>query len=167
MEDLHERPDDNRSAEDNNGAEHCPQAEKGTEEAAQESEPNAADSGTETKKIVGSAAARRFRISMKVSAAYFAYLILFLITFAVMLLLLTLAAIGIPTGIIFGVFGVAILLFKADFIITELAPELMIFGGLTVACGTAFCGLLAVKAGFMVSRLFLRIKLRCDRLRGW
>lgn len=113
------------------------------------------------------AAARRLRVAAEVRAAYLGYAALFIVTFAVMLLFLTMAAVGIPMGIIFGVFGVAIELFKADFIITELAPELMIFGGLTAACGTAFCGLLAVKAGFMVSRLFLKVKKHCDRLRGW
>ncbi|MDE7193717.1 MAG: hypothetical protein K2O14_07070 [Oscillospiraceae bacterium] len=151
--------DNSRAAEE--GADFT-EAEKLPEDCVVEEKAPARD-----KKSARKAAARRFWITVRVWAAYFGYLILFVITFAVMLLFLTMAAVGIPMGIIFGVFGVAIELFKADFIITELAPELMIFGGLTAACGTAFCGLLAVKAGFMVSRLFLKIKKRCDRLRGW
>lgn len=159
MEVLNEKPDD-RFAEENDDTE-LTDAEKSPQNADRAEEP-AGD-----KKKARKAAVKRFWVTFRVWTAYFAYLILFLVTFAVMLLLLTLAAVGIPMGIIFGVFGVAIELFKADFIITELAPELMIFGGLTAACGTAFCGLLAVKAGFIVSRLFLKIKRRCDRLRGW
>ncbi len=158
MEELHEL-DDVRSAEES------------TELAATEELPDNGDNKASPpagdKKSARKAAARRFLVTVRVWAAYFGYMILFVMTFAVMLLFLTMAAVGIPMGVIFGVFGVAIELFKADFIITELAPELMIFGGLTAACGTAFCGLLAVKAGFMVSRLFLKIKRRCDRLRGW
>lgn len=166
MEELRETSDDNtiRSAEENCGADNGFRTEDMAEYPIQ--------SDNLTERVIGGkvkikAAIKRFFISFKVKAAYFAYMIVFLTTFAVMLLFLTLAAVGIPMGIIFGVFGIAIKLFKADFIITQLAPELMIFGGLAAACGTAFCGLLAVKAGFMVSRLFLKIKRRCDRLRGW
>ena len=158
MEGMH-GPDDSRAAEE---SAELTEAEKLPENRDMEKKVSAAD-----KKNARKAAAKRFWVTVRVRAAYPGYLILFVITFAVMLLFLTMAAVGIPMGIIFGVFGVAIELFKADFIITELAPELMIFGGLTAACGTAFCGLLAVKAGFMVSRLFLKIKKRCDRLRGW
>ena len=166
MEELRETSDEKRvrSDEENNGGECGFRAEDNAERSLQSDIPTEQEIGGGTKR---NAAIKRFVISVKVRTAYFAYLIVFLITFAVMLFLLTLAAVGIPMGIIFGVFGVAVKLFKADFIITHLAPELMIFGGLAAACGTAFCGLLAVKAGFMVSRFFLKIKRRCDRLRGW
>lgn len=159
MDELRETPDNtSRSAE-----EHGADGDVREEDSAECSlEGEGTDGGAGRK-----AAAQRFWVTLKVRAAYFAYAAVFLVTFAVMLLLLTLAAVGIPMGVMFGVFGVAIELFKADFIITQLAPELMIFGGLAAACGTAFCGLLAVKAGFMVSRLFVKIKRRCDRLRGW
>ena len=64
-------------------------------------------------------------------------------------------------------FGFAVKLFNAQFIVTSLSPELMLFGGLAAVFAAAFCGLLAVKAGFCISRLFLRVKRRCDLLRGW
>lgn len=163
MDELLEAPDNaGRSAEDHSGADDGSRAEDNAEYS-----PKSGIADEDGDKAGRKAAAKRFLVLFKVRAAYFAYTIVFLVTFAVMLLLLTLAAVGIPMGVIFGVFGVAVKLFKADFIMTQLAPELMIFGGLAAACGTAFCGLLAVKAGFMVSRLFLKIKRRCDRLRGW
>lgn len=104
---------------------------------------------------------------IKVWGIYSGYLLLFLAAFALMLALLVIAAVGIPAGAMLGIFGIAVMIFKADFIITELAPQLMLFGGLAVAFASAFCGLIAVKTGFVISRLFLRIKRRCDRLRGW
>lgn len=166
MEEIQETSDGQKklSAEEHNGAQSGLRTEENAECSLQSDILNEQEIGGGTKR---NAAVKRFFISVKVRAAYFAYLVVFLITFAVMLLLLTLAAVGIPMGIIFGVFGVAVKMFKADFIITQLAPELMIFGGLAAACGMAFCGLLAVKAGFMVSRFFLKIKRCCDRLRGW
>ena len=104
---------------------------------------------------------------VKVFCLYFAYWTLFTVVAAVMLALLTAALCGVPAGIMLGVFGVATLAFKADFIITELSGQLMLFGGLAGACACACAGLLAVKAGFVTARLFLRVKRRCDRLRGW
>lgn len=104
---------------------------------------------------------------VKVWAIYTGFAALFAVTFAVMLVLLVVAVVGVPSGVMLGIFGIAIRLFSADFIITELSPQLMIFGGAAAAFGSVFCGLLGVKAGFMVSRVFLAAKRRCDRLRGW
>ena len=87
--------------------------------------------------------------------------------FALMFLLLSAAVVGVPAGLILGFFGAATVLFKADFVITGVAPELLAFGGVAAAAAAAFLGLLAVKAGFAVSRLFIKVKKRCDRLRGW
>lgn len=104
---------------------------------------------------------------VKVFCLYFAYWTFFAVVAAVMLALLTAALCGVPAGLMLGVFGVAVLAFRADFIITELSGQLMLFGGLACACACACAGLLAVKAGFVTARLFLRVKRRCDRLRGW
>lgn len=95
------------------------------------------------------------------------FAVLFLVVFAVMLLFISAAAFGIPAGILVCIFGFAVKLFNAQFIVTALSAELMLFGGLAAAFGSAFIGLLAVKAGFCVSRLFLRVKKKCDLLRGW
>lgn len=104
---------------------------------------------------------------VKVWCLYTLYALLFAAVFAVMLAMLTAAVVGIPAGLLLGVFGVAVTLFEADFIVTELSPTLMIFGGLSGAFLAAFLGLVAVKAGFMICRLFKTVKRRCDRLRGW
>lgn len=85
--------------------------------------------------------------------------------FAVMFAMLIAAVMGIPSGVMLAVLGLAILMFKADFVITELAPELMLFGGLAGAFLAAFLGALAVKLGFLISRLFLKVKRRCEKLR--
>ena len=105
--------------------------------------------------------------TVKVWAMKIGFAVLFLLVFGVMLALSCAAAFGVPAGLIFCFFGFAVKLFDAQFIVTALSPELMLFGGLAAAFGAAFCGLLAVKAGFCVSRLFLRVKRRCDILSGW
>ena len=84
--------------------------------------------------------------------------------FAVMFVLLTAAVMGIPSGVMLSVLGLAILMFKADFVITELAPELMLFGGLSGAFLAAFLGTSAVKLGYLVSKLFLKLRRRRERL---
>lgn len=104
---------------------------------------------------------------VKVWCLYTLYALLFAAVFAVMLVLLTAAVTGIPAGLLVSIFGVAVMLFDAEFIVTELSPTLMLFGGLSGAFLAAFLGLVAVKAGFMISRLFVRVKRRCDKLRGW
>ena len=106
-------------------------------------------------------------VKVKVCAMQSGFAVLFLLTFCAMLAMLSAAAFGIPAGIMLSIAGVAVKLFNAQFIVTSLTPELMIFGGLAAACGSAFLGLAAVKAGFVISRLFLRVKRRCDICRGW
>ena len=105
--------------------------------------------------------------TLKIWAMKIGYALLFLAVFGVMLALASAAAFGIPAGLMICFFGFAVKLFNAQFIVTSLSPELMLFGGLAAAFGAAFCGLLAVKAGFCISRLFLRVKRRCNLLRGW
>ena len=102
-------------------------------------------------------------VKFKVCAMQSGFAVLFLLTFCAMLAMLSAAAFGIPAGIMLSIAGVAVKLFNAQFIVTSLTPELMIFGGLAAACGSAFLGL----AGFVISRLFLRVKRRCDICRGW
>lgn len=104
---------------------------------------------------------------VKVWLLYAAYSVLFAVVFAVMFLLLMFAVTGVPTGLLFSIFGIAMIMFKADFVITRLAPEIMLFGGLSLAFTALFCGLIAVRAGMLTARLFMRIKRRCDKLRGW
>ncbi len=104
---------------------------------------------------------------LKVVALYTGFWLIFSVCFAVMFAMLVLCVTGIPFGIMTAVLGVAVLIFKADFVLTRLAPELMLFGGLCCAFLTAFLGALAVKLGFVVSRFFVKIKRRCDSLRGW
>lgn len=104
---------------------------------------------------------------IKVWLLYCGFALLFAVVFCVMLVLLVAAVIGIPLGVIMSIFGVAMLLFKVNFIITRLAPEILLFGGAAGAFAAAFCGLAAVKAGFAVSRLFVSVRRHCDRLRGW
>ena len=104
---------------------------------------------------------------LRVLAMRLGFALLFLAVFAVMLVLLTAAAFGVPAGLLASIFGAAVKLFNTQFIVTSLTPELLLFGGLAAAFGSAFCGLAAVKAGFMISRAFLRVKRRCDILLGW
>lgn len=103
----------------------------------------------------------------KVFLYYTCFWFFFTILFAVMFVLLIIAAAGIPFGVMLLIFGAAALVFKEDLIITELAPQLMLFGGLSLIFLSAACGLFAVKLGYFVSRRFLRLKRRCDRLREW
>lgn len=103
----------------------------------------------------------------KVALLYSCYALVFALVFCSMLVMLTIAAAGVPAGLMLFVFGVAMLLFKADFILTDFAPQFILFGGACAAFVSAFLGLCAVKAGFMVSRLFLKIKRRCDHIRNW
>ena len=95
MEELRETSDEKkvRSDEENNGGECGFRAEDNAERSLQSDIPTEQEIGGGTKR---NAAIKRFVISVKVRTAYFAYLIVFLITFAVMLFLLTLAAVGIP-----------------------------------------------------------------------
>lgn len=106
-------------------------------------------------------------IALKVFWRYTAFWIAFSATAAVMLVMLTTAIIGVPLGVMMAVFGVAISMFKADFIITELAPQVMLFGGLSGGFFAAALGLVAVKMGFFISRVFVRLRRKCDKLRGW
>lgn len=106
-------------------------------------------------------------IKFKVFLNYTGYWIVFAFCFAVMFVLFLAAAAGIPLGVMLFIFGVASLLFNENLIITELAPTFMLFGGLSLIFIAAALGLIGVKLGFWVSRRFLRIKRRCDRLRDW
>ena len=106
-------------------------------------------------------------IKFKVFLNYTGYWIVFALCFAVMFVLFLTAAAGIPFGVMLFIFGAASLLFKENLIITELAPPLMLFGGLSLICLAAALGLIGVKLGFWISRRFLRVKRRCDRLRDW
>ena len=108
-----------------------------------------------------------FVTRLKVFAIYTGYYAAFAVVFAIMAGLLLLCVMGIPFGVMMLVFGIATVMFKADFVITELAPQVMLFGGMGIFFGAAAAGLLAVKLGFIICRLFRRTKLRCDRLRGW
>ncbi len=95
------------------------------------------------------------------------FAVLFLAVFAVMLLLLCAAAFGVPAGILVSIFGLAVKLFKAEFIVTSLSAETLLFGGLAAAFGAAFCGIAAVELGFLISGAYLRVRRRCDILLGW
>ena len=103
----------------------------------------------------------------KAALLWTGFAVVFAIVFALMFLLLSAAVIGVPVGLMLGFFGAVTVLFKADFVITGIAPEILAFGGVSAAAASAFLGLLAVKAGFAAGRLFLKTKKRCDRLRGW
>lgn len=103
----------------------------------------------------------------KVFLYYTGYWLFFAIVFVVMFALFVVAAVGIPFGVMLLIFGTAALVFKEDMIITELAPPFMLFGGLSLMFLSAACGLFAVKLGYFVSRRFLRVKRRCDKLREW
>lgn len=104
---------------------------------------------------------------VKVWGIYSAYSILFAAVFVVMLAVLTASVAALPAGLLFAVLGGVMLVFDVSFVLTELSPFIMLFGGLFAACAAVVCGLLAVKAGFGVSRLFTVLRRRCDRLRGW
>ncbi len=108
-----------------------------------------------------------FSEKLKVVAFYTGFWIIFTIAFAVMFIMLAACVVGIPFGILVTVLGLAVMLFDADFVLTQLAPQIMLFGGLAAALFAAFLGAAAVKLGFVVSRLFLRIRRRCDALRKW
>lgn len=103
----------------------------------------------------------------KVFLYYTCFWLVFAVIFAVMFVLFIITAVGIPFGVMLMIFGSAALIFKEDLIITELAPQLMLFGGLSLMFLSAASGLFAAKLGFFVSRRFLKIKRRCDRLREW
>lgn len=106
-------------------------------------------------------------VKIKVFLYYTGFWAVFAAAFVTMFAMLAAAVMGVPFGLMMSVMGVAVLVFRADFVISEMSPQLMLFAGLAGAFFTAFLGLLAVKTGFAVSRLFLRIKRRCDRLRDW
>lgn len=104
---------------------------------------------------------------LRVRLLYLAYALLFIVAFAVMLAVLTAAVLLIPAGLLFAVLGAAMLIFETEFILTELSPLIMLFGGLFAASFSAFAGLCAVKLGMLMARLFLKVRRMCDRLRGW
>lgn len=91
--------------------------------------------------------------------------IIFAMCFAVMFAMLCAAVIGLAYGLVMAIFGIAVLVFRADFIISGIAPAVMLFGGLTAVFLSIFSGLLAVKIGYAVSRFFIRTRNYCDRLR--
>lgn len=104
---------------------------------------------------------------LKVWCIYSGYTVLFAVTFVVILAVLTGALVMVPTGIFFGAVGGALLIADTPYIVTELSPKLMLFGGLFAAFAAAFLGFAAVKIGFLISRLFRCVRKHCDRLRGW
>lgn len=104
---------------------------------------------------------------VKVWCLYTLYAILFALAFVFMLCFICAAIICIPAGLFLALVGGVMLGFDADFVLTELAPEIMLFGGLFMASGTAFLAFAAVKLGFAMSRLFCIVRKSCDRLRGW
>lgn len=105
--------------------------------------------------------------SFRVLAMKTGFAVLFLIVFAVMLALLCAAAFGIPAGILVSIFGFAVKLFRAQFIVTSLSAETMLFGGLAAAFVAAFCGIAAVELGYLISGVYLRVRRKCDILLGW
>lgn len=106
-------------------------------------------------------------MSFRVLVMKTGFAVLFLIVFAVMLALLCAAAFGIPAGIMVSIFGFAVKLFRAQFIVTSLSAETMLFGGLAAAFGAAFCGIAAVELGYLISGVYLRVRRKCDILLGW
>lgn len=106
-------------------------------------------------------------VKLRVFLIYCGFWLGFAVVFAVMFALLFAAAAGIPFGVMLAIFGTAASIFKEDLIITELAPRFMLFGGLALIFVSAAFGLVAVKLGFFISRRFLWVKRRCDRLRDW
>lgn len=103
----------------------------------------------------------------KVILYYTWFWIVFAVIFAVMFALFVALAMGIPFGVMLMIFGTAALVFKEELIITELAPVSMLLGGISLIFLAAACGLFAVKLGFLISKRFIGIKRRCDRLRDW
>ncbi len=103
--------------------------------------------------------------NLKVVLMYTGFWTLFFVCFAAMFAMLTAAVMGIPAGVMLAVLGTAILMFRADFIISDLAPEIMLFGGLSGAFFSAFLGALAVKIGFSASKLFVKTRRRAERLK--
>ena len=104
-------------------------------------------------------------IRLKIFCLYTLFWILFAVCFAVMFVFLVAAIMGITAGVMLAVLGTAIIMFKAGFIISGLAPEIMLFGGLCGAFFTAFLGMTAIKIGFCVSRVFLKVQRLCGKLR--
>lgn len=102
----------------------------------------------------------------KAAVLYTGFWALFAVNFAAMFALLMVCALGVPSGLMLAVLGAAVLIFKADFVITAAAPQVMLFGGISAAFASAFAGLFAVKMGFGISGLFVRIRRKCDILRG-
>lgn len=101
----------------------------------------------------------------KIFFHFLCFRIVFVLCFAVMFAMLFAAVIGVTFGVIMAIFGTAVLLFRADFIISGIAPEIMLFGGLTAVFLALFLGMFAVKLGFIVSRYYLRTRRHCDNLR--
>ena len=106
-------------------------------------------------------------IRLRVWCAYSAYAVLFTFIFAVILATVTAAVICIPSGFFLGLVGGVMLVFDTDFVLTELAPEIMLFGGLFAACFSAFLGFVGVKLGIGAGMLFNKVRRYCDRIRGW
>ena len=104
---------------------------------------------------------------IKVFVAYSAYAILFVIVFVIMLSSITAAVVCIPFGLFLGLVGGVMMLFDTSFILTELAPEIMLFGGLFGACFSAFLGFASVKMGIGAAVIFSKVRRYCDRIRGW
>lgn len=93
------------------------------------------------------------------------FVIIFVLCFAVMFVMLCMAVMGLAFGVVMSIFGIAVLAFEADFIISGIAPTVMLFGGLTAVFFSLFTGLLAVKIGFAVSHFYIRTRNFCERLR--
>ncbi len=101
----------------------------------------------------------------KIFFHFLCFRIVFVLCFAVMFAMLFAAVIGVTFGVIMAIFGTAVLLFRADFIISGVAPEIMLFGGMTAVFLSLFLGMFAVKLGFIVSRYYLRTRRHCEHLR--
>lgn len=101
----------------------------------------------------------------KIFLRFACFWIVFAVCFIVMFVMLFAAVIGVTFGVIMAIFGTAVLLFRADFIISGIAPEIMLFGGLTAVFLSLFFGMAAVKIGFWVSRYFLSTRHHCDKMR--
>ena len=106
-------------------------------------------------------------IRLKVQVLYMLFFLLFAAVAVAMLAVLTAAFVCVPSGIFAAVLGGVLMSFDLPFIVTELSPVLMVYGGLFAACFALFLAFAAVKAGMAVSKLFLVIRRYCDRLRGW
>lgn len=101
----------------------------------------------------------------KIFFRFAGFWIVFAVCFIVMFVMLFAAVIGVTFGVIMAIFGTAVLLFRADFIISGIAPETMLFGGLTAVFLSLFFGMAAVKIGFMASRFFLSTRRHCEKMR--